>query len=333
MSRLYGVLAAALLLGTLLLATPAAAQTVDTDGTLTRLDVQEDGDAEFSLEIRTRLESDDEREAFSSYSDDVESNTSVYLDPFRRDMTDLVDRVSTSTGREMEASGFSVETSTETLPRERGIVRYGFTWTGFAVAEEGTLVINGTLGGYILEDGDYLEIAYPEGYGVESVSPQPDSTGSRKVRWDGPRDFMEDEPRVIVSEDAADTGGDGATDDGADDVEDEFPVAVVAAFVALIAAVGAGVYLLNRDDEAGEDDGSELAGLEEAVPDTERVMGMVEDAGGKMKQKRIVEETGWSEAKVSQVTSKLEEEGEIRKLRMGRENVLEILDEEDEDDV
>lgn len=327
MRSLPVVLVAGLLLATLLLATPAAAQTVDTDGTLTRLDVDESGDAEFTLEIRTRLESDDERQAFASYSDDVEANSSLYLDPFRRDMTDLVDRVSTGTDREMGASDFSVETRTETLPRERGIVEYGFTWTGFAVVEEGALVINGTLGGYILEDGDYLEIAYPEGYGVETVSPQPDSTGSRSVRWDGPRDFLSDEPQLVVSEDAADAGDGGATDGGGGD----FPAGVAAAFVALIAAVGAGFYLLNRGDSGEEETDSGLAGVEEAVPDTERVMDMVEDAGGKMKQKRIVEETGWSEAKVSQVTSKLEDEGEIRKLRMGRENVLEMLEEDDED--
>lgn len=330
MNRLSVFLAAVLLLGTLLLAGTVSAQSVDTDATLTRLDVDENGDADFSLEIRTRLESDDEREAFADYSSAVESNTSVYLDPFRRDMTDLVDRVSRSTGREMGASGFSVETRTETLPRERGVVEYRFTWTGFAVSEDGRLRMDGALGGYILDDGDSLEIAYPEGYGVETVSPGPDSTGSRSVRWDGPRDFTEEQPEVVVSEEAAGTGGDGASDGG--EGEDGLPVGVVVAFVAVVAAVGVGVYLLNEREGIGEDEpDSGLAGVEEAVPDTERVMTMIEDAGGKMKQKRIVEETGWSEAKVSQVTSKLEDDGEIRKLRMGRENVLEILDEEDEE--
>lgn len=330
MSRLPVFLVAVLLLVTLLVV-PAAAQDVDTDGTLTRLDVGEDGDAEFSLEIRTRLESDDEREAFASYSDSVDSNTSLYLEPFRRDMTSLVDRVAGSTDREMEATDFSVETRTESVPRERGVVEYRFTWTGFAVSEDGRLSIDGALGGYILDSGDSLAIAYPEMYGVESVAPEPDSRGSRSVRWDGPRDFLEEEPRLVVSEDAADEGSDDGGDGGDGDDETEFPAGVVAAFVAVVAALGAGVYVLNRRDEDGDTSG-DLAGVEDAVPDTERVMNMVGEAGGKMKQKKIVEETGWSEAKVSQVTSKLEDQGEIRKLRMGRENVLEVLDEEDGND-
>ena len=59
---------------------------------------------------------------------------------------------------------------------------------------------------------------------------------------------------------------------------------------------------------------------------------MIETEGGSMKQKHLVEETGWSEAKVSKLTSSMEEDGEITKIRLGRENILKIKDEEEEED-
>jgi len=70
----------------------------------------------------------------------------------------------------------------------------------------------------------------------------------------------------------------------------------------------------------------------EDVSDDERVLRMIETEGGRMKQKHLVEETGWSEAKVSKLTSSMEDEGEIKKIRLGRENILEIQGGNDEDD-
>ena len=47
-----------------------------------------------------------------------------------------------------------------------------------------------------------------------------------------------------------------------------------------------------------------------------------------MKQANIVKETGWSNAKVSQLLSAMEEDGQIDKLRIGRENLISFPDED-----
>jgi uncharacterized membrane protein len=47
-----------------------------------------------------------------------------------------------------------------------------------------------------------------------------------------------------------------------------------------------------------------------------------------MKQASIVEETGWSNAKVSQLLSAMDEAGRVDKLRIGRENLISLPDEE-----
>jgi uncharacterized membrane protein len=57
---------------------------------------------------------------------------------------------------------------------------------------------------------------------------------------------------------------------------------------------------------------------------------MLKDHGGRMKQVKIVEETGWSKSKVSMLLSDMEDEGTISKLRVGRENVISLAGHEPE---
>ncbi|WP_246023006.1 helix-turn-helix transcriptional regulator [Halosimplex halophilum] len=79
------------------------------------------------------------------------------------------------------------------------------------------------------------------------------------------------------------------------------------------------------DDGADdEDDGID----EELLSDEERVERLIEENGGRMKQAAIVQETGWSNAKVSQLLSAMDEEGRIDKLRIGRENLISFPDED-----
>ncbi|MDQ2050978.1 hypothetical protein RBH26_10855 [Natronolimnohabitans sp. A-GB9] len=60
----------------------------------------------------------------------------------------------------------------------------------------------------------------------------------------------------------------------------------------------------------------------ELLSDEERVLRLLKRNGGRMKQAAIVAETGWSDAKVSQLLSQMDDEGDIEKLRIGRENLI-----------
>ncbi|MFB6205267.1 MAG: helix-turn-helix transcriptional regulator, partial [Haloglomus sp.] len=64
------------------------------------------------------------------------------------------------------------------------------------------------------------------------------------------------------------------------------------------------------------------------LSDEERVERLLERNGGRMKQANIVSETGWSNAKVSQLLSSMDEDGRIDKLRIGRENLISLPDED-----
>ncbi|WP_343160898.1 helix-turn-helix domain-containing protein, partial [Halorubrum sp. CBA1125] len=90
----------------------------------------------------------------------------------------------------------------------------------------------------------------------------------------------------------------------------------------------------DRGGETGEGRTEEAEGDEaDAGPDPsllsdeERVERLLEGNGGRMRQAAIVEETGWSDAKVSQLLSAMAEEGRVEKLRLGRENLISLPDE------
>lgn len=67
---------------------------------------------------------------------------------------------------------------------------------------------------------------------------------------------------------------------------------------------------------------------EELLSDEDRVLELLEQNGGRMKQVNIVSETDWSKSKVSMLLSEMEDEGEISKLRVGRENIISLSGEE-----
>jgi hypothetical protein len=144
--------------------------------------------------------------------------------------------------------------------------------------------------------------------------------------------------------------GSGASSDG-DGADGGFgPLAFVVALVLLV-GVGGGIAWYSgalRGLSTPGDDGDGAAAVEAdtsetertadaaepAVPDEgllsdeDRVLELLESNGGRMKQVNIVEETEWSKSKVSMLLSDMEEEGDISKLRVGRENIISISGEE-----
>jgi len=80
-------------------------------------------------------------------------------------------------------------------------------------------------------------------------------------------------------------------------------------------------------DTNGESDGEpEPLSDEELMTDEDRVVTLIQENGGRMKQVNIVEETGWSKSKVSMLLSDMEDDGTISKLRVGRENIISLED-------
>jgi uncharacterized membrane protein len=198
----------------------------------------------------------------------------------------------------------------------------------------------------------------------DSVSPEGTQSNSSSlaasdsVTWQGEREFTDNRPRIVLVPPSTDTGGGGGT---ADDGTTTTPAPTtpeptagsgglwIVGLVGLVAVGGAAAWYLRRRETVDETVGdsvstaestasaADTAGTagtsgttgaavsdEELLTDEDRVVSMLEDNGGRMKQVNIVDETGWSKSKVSMLLSEMEEEGTISKLRVGRENVISL---------
>lgn len=295
------------------------------DRTVTKVQVAEDGDATVSIVTSIELPNESERAAFEDLREALDRPDSDRVASFREAVVRLVDSANASSERRMAASNVSVGTRIEPLPVRRGIVTYRFRWQNIAVVEGDGLSVGEALGGYVLGSNEALEFVLPPGHVADTVAPDADGRSNGTVRWSGPRTFDADRPSLTVvpaRDGDRDQGGsgDGADDGGTGGATDGLSLLPWAALLVVVVLAAAGLYAYRR--RAGTAPAPDMT-------DDERVIQMVEDADGRLKQKRIEERTEWSAAKVSQVTSGLEEEGEIEKLRMGRENIIRFPDEDD----
>ena len=98
----------------------------------------------------------------------------------------------------------------------------------------------------------------------------------------------------------------------------------LAALLGIFALVILSAVLIvrNRLEATTETDTEPRASREDSMTDQERVRTLVMDNGGRMKQSAIVDSVDWSKAKVSRLLADLEEDEEITKLRLGRENLV-----------
>ncbi|MHC3436958.1 DUF7345 domain-containing protein [Natrialbaceae archaeon A-gly3] len=302
----------------------------DIDPDEIRLDVelQADGSAEWTIELWVHLEDDESSEAFDSLEADIADDPEAHTGEFADRIDGTVTAASEATGREMSADGFDVGTERQSLAREYGVVRYSFQWNGFAALEDGDLHAGDAIEGIYLDDDTRLLIGWPEEYELASVAPEPDEERDRAVIWRGSQtDFVSGEPRVVAA--PAGTGlGVGAVG--------------IAAVVAVIAVVAVWWYRTRTDGETGEGTVDSPAKRSEVAeepstaspePDRpprellsneEQVLRLVEERGGRMKQKEVVEKLGWTDAKTSKVVSGLREDGDLESFRLGRENVLSL---------
>ena len=298
----------------------AAAQTgtggVTPDTVVMDVNVHENGTATWEVVYRTRLDDPETTAAFESLQSDVENNSTEYSDQFARRMTDTIAGAEDATGREMSGENFDVRAETRQFPQRYGIVVYSFRWTGFAAVTDDELRIGDAISGLPLDEKTRLLVTWPEEYEATTIQPTPDQERTTAAVWTGPMEFASNEPRIVVSPPGTGTP--------------EIPWATVAAALGVLALVvgglTAGWWLYRRRD--GDGDGRTDRPPENLLSNEERVIRLLERQGGRIKQRAIVDELGWTEAKTSQVVGSLRDQGKIESFRLGRENVLALPQEE-----
>ncbi len=329
--------------------------------------LQDDGDAEWSVTVAMPIEEDDDREDFEAFAARFEAGevgTELGVEAFER----AADAAAPGSDREMAIR--SIDRESEVVDgtddgeaiEERGLLRVTFVWESFArIEDDDTMYVddafNTTDGTWLpgLTAEQSLTIRSPPGYGSPTTSPI--GAEDQDLHWEGPETFEPGYFTIVYS--PAATGPGPAPDDGIS------TLLVVVAMALSGAALLVGLYLLvarrraegdTAAEEASPDDALEETetpagpdgnppreGMSEAddggpptdgkggtepdlelLSDEERVEHLLEQNGGRMKQATIVKETGWSNAKVSQLLSAMDDDDRVNKLRIGRENLISL---------
>ncbi len=339
---------------------PPSQVDIDADSVTLQADVAADGDARWTVTYRLRLDDENATQAFEELAADVESDPSPYVDPFRQRMERTVTGAENATGREMSVRNVTVETRRESQPQvEFGVVTYRLEWTNFAAVDGETVRAGDAVDRLFLDSRTTLRLTAPEGYVLDSAAPAPTRTEADEAVWQGQRDFDAGKPRVVFVPEggtpaetpAGSDGGDGG--DGGDGTDTpasgDGGLPVVPLLAVVIVALLGGAWVVSRrgnvslpaalggaagggGDESGAAAaaGSADAGDEgpppELLSNEEQVLRLLEENGGRMKQKAVAEELDWTAAKTSQVVGDLREDGEVESFRLGRENVLTLPD-------
>ncbi len=311
------------------------------------------GDARFRVSTTFALDNSNESAAFRALARAFEDGEAGYsVSTFRQ----AANESSLVTGRPMNITNVTRNATIigeNTTGPDTGRLVLGFTWTNFARTSGDRLVVgdafNTTRGTWLpgLTANQVLLIEAPRQY-VIVRSPVGFANGT--IRFEGPAQFEPGSPSVVFERRAFDPSNRGANDDGSGLFASP-PLVVLGAGVIVLGCGVLGAYVLTRRDGTDEHGtGGEPADAstpdkssddvsadtstptptidEELLSDEERVERLLERNDGRKKQASIVAETGWSNAKVSQLLSAMDKEGRVNKLRIGRENLISLPDEE-----
>ncbi|AHG02302.1 hypothetical protein HALLA_20585 (plasmid) [Halostagnicola larsenii XH-48] len=97
---------------------------------------------------------------------------------------------------------------------------------------------------------------------------------------------------------------------------------VAAGAMVVLVVLGGTLLLRNRMNNNSSASRQSITGKQEFKTDREKVCELVDENGGRMKQSEIVDSVDWSKAKVSRLLAELEEDEQLTKLRLGRENLV-----------
>ena len=325
----------------------------------------ENTSAQWTVRHTTPLSNESEREQFEAYAQRFSNQTTETYADFQVRADRLAAFGSNATGRAMSAVGFSRDARVEELG-PRGVIELSFRWTNFS-RERSSGVVAGDVfqGGMYINSDQRLILARGDGLVFADIDPMPDSlqvedniTASETVTWfggDEGRQFADSRPRVVLTDRVATNTGASPTETAGDapsatttqtpGTTSGFGPLIVALAVLVLLGLG-GAFAWYSGVLPGRDSGSAstttdtssaettqpppepAVSEEELLSDEDRVVQLLEDNGGRMKQANIVSEKDWSKSKVSMLLSEMEAEGTISKLRVGRENIISLAGEE-----
>lgn len=301
---------------------PSVQAVASPDYTITySISITDDGTADWQIEYRTLLLTDEDMTGFENYSRNLNA---MYLPELRALIQQSAAQAAQGTSRDMTVNDFTGNALVQTSPSGKyGVVTYTFTWTQFAGTDDGLTIGDAFAGGMFLARDNTLIIRYPPGYAVMSIQPVPDQTGDG-LTWYGLRSFGPGQPAIVLKRAPIPL----------------LPIFAGGLIVVVLAIAGiilylkrtAGQKLDNNPDE--EDENMEHAGsLSPAEMETleEKILQILISRNGELYQSEIVRELGLPKSSVSTTLNDLHQRAIIQKVRKGRENLIRLVRDRDKD--
>lgn len=278
----------------------------DTTQRITDIQLDDNGDAVWRIEIRNTLQDQSSIDNFETYVSQVNSPTNTdTTQNFQDRFETVIENANNQYDREMRLESLTLNAEiTNTVTGDVGITTIEFTWVGYAdITDQDDVVIGQILSdGYTLSEGEKLAIYPPENYEARNVPVDAEKTTNGAIQWSGPYSFSDTE--IIFT------------------TESSIPYIPIGGLVIFI-----GLILLGSRFVTKEPNGDNDTVTTELQTDGEKIVTLLQNNDGRMKQKHIRSQLDWSNSKVSRVASTLEQKGVIEKLTIGRENVLSLQEE------
>jgi len=202
------------------------------------IELNDDGDAQWTIEIKQHLENNDDVERFEDWITELENN-SDYKDEQRDRFNSIIELSSEETNRNMDLENMNVYAYIE---GSTGITTIEFTWQEFSNINNEQLTVGDVFhDGYNLESNEELQIVWNEEQLTLTDTQyelQPIQEESNSISWSGEGTFGENEPNLIfdIISDESTTDDSETGNDITDTTNDDMPVFVI--IIAGISIVG-----------------------------------------------------------------------------------------------
>jgi len=251
------------------------------------------------------------------------SDPRYFSDTFVKSIKSLVNATKEETGRmNMTVENFVMSVS---VSGSYTVVKYQFRWSDFAETEDTWINIGDAFeveGLFPYGDGT-VNIVYPSGYTIESVSPIPHAESSQTLTWYGIGDFGTGEPSIVLRKKTAFGFIDAIT-------ENAF---IIGGLITLAGGIFIGLYYFKLREK-----GRKIIGAKTPIPpsvlgiedDEEKVVNLLKAAGRSLYQSTIADQCRFSRSKTSKLLATMEKKAKIRREEKGREKVVTLMNEDKE---
>jgi len=275
------------------------------------VEVHENGNALWTMEKRLSLTNQTDIDDWEDFIKTGQAGNQQDLEDFSKRIEWFIVSAQEFSGRPMMAENFKISYDTAKNPSSAyGIIRYSFEWKNFSHSENGKILIGDSFSeGMVMSQDNVLVLKIPDGFDMESASPNFDKRDGTRLIWDGTlyRNFGKGEPAVVLARSG---------------ISPWF-------LIVILIVVASGTLLIFVRKTKKTDTQHEHVSLEDQTTDDLKYEEMIErfltDSGGQASQSDIINEIGLSKSRVSTILSQMKEKERIIKIKNGKGNLIRIV--------